>query len=133
MGEGGERGEDGFALVVAGAVFLDHGEDEVGAVLAEDVLEVVLVAGAGDGFAGEGGGVAELLFEVGAVGDDDDLEALEVRQGAKLADEKDHGEALAGPLGVPDDAAALVHLAVLVAGLAGAEAADGLLDGAVLL
>ncbi len=50
----------------------------------------------------------ELIVEVVSVRDDDDGRVLELRSEDELAREEGHGEALAGPLGVPDDAAPAV-------------------------
>ena len=59
------------------------------------------------------GGRRELLLQVGPVGDDDDLEGPQHRVRAHRADQEDHREGLARALGVPDEAAAAVALAVV--------------------
>jgi len=79
----------------------------------------------GQHLAGQGRRIGELLLQVAPVGDDHDLEALEPRVRAHLANEENHGEALPAALGVPDDAATAVLLPVLQAGLAGEHALRG--------
>ena len=86
-----------------------------------------------DALAGELGRLGELLLQVGAVGDDDDLEGPQHRIGAHRPHQEHHGQALARALGVPDDAAAAVVLAVLSPRLAGAQPLERPADGAVLL
>ena len=56
-------------------------------------------------------GLGELLFQLGAVGDEDDLPVRELRVTVHLPNHEHHGERLAGALGVPDDAAALAGIA----------------------
>ena len=59
-------------------------------------------------------GVPDLVVEVGAVGDDDDARVGDVGRQRERASQHDHGERLAGALGVPDDASlpAAVEVAV---------------------
>ena len=52
-------------------------------------------------------GLGQLLFQLGAIGDEDDLPVRELRVTVHLPNHEHHGERLAGALGVPDDAAAL--------------------------
>ena len=118
--------QSGFARgVVAAALLLDHAEDDVGRLAAQVALEVVGRGGAQHLLAGERCGVRELLFEVGAVGDDDNLEAPQRRVCAQLAHQEHHRQALAGTLRVPDDAAAAVVFPILGAGGAGAQGGAG--------
>ncbi len=55
----------------------------------------------------------ELILQIVAVGDDNDLEAAQLFTPAHFANQEDHRQALARSLRVPDDAAASVVLAVL--------------------
>jgi hypothetical protein len=120
-------------LGVRVAVFLDGAEHQAGAVAAQQLLELGGVAGLLDALAGELGGGGELGLEVLAVGDHHHLEAAQRRVGTQLAHQEHHGEALAAALGVPDDAAAAVGLAVLAARLAALQALHGPGDAAELL
>src|SRR4029434_5394571 len=76
---------------------------------------------------------AELPFEIGTVGDQHHLEAVEPRHHAHLTHEEDHAEALAGALRVPDDPAALVTIGALRARATILQAGNSLVDGAKLL
>ena len=51
--------------------------------------------------------LGELLLEVRAVDDEDQLDVVEVARSAQHAPDEHHGQRLAGALRVPDDAAAL--------------------------
>ena len=59
--------------------------------------QLVTVAGDDHGLAGQRGGVAQLPFEVGAVGDEHDFEPAQVRMAAHRPDEEHHRQALADP------------------------------------
>lgn len=108
---------------------------------AQQPLELVYASGHLQRLAGERGGIPQLLLQLDAVGDGDDLEAAQFGQRAHLAHQEDHCQALAGALCVPDDAAALIGLAMpfgpaqgkLSAGLAVGEALNGFVNGAELL
>src|SRR5690606_30914691 len=75
----------------------------------------------------------ELLLQVLPVGDDDDLEAPELRDAPHLPDEEDHRQALSRALRVPDDPAAPVALAVLAPRLAVQQPVNGELHRPELL
>ena len=73
-------------------------------------------------------------MELVPVGHDDDLGLAQAGDGAHLADQERHRQALAGALRVPDDAAPVILVvAALAPRLAVQETIDGLLDRAVLL
>ena len=99
---------------VAAAELVDERAEEPRRRLIEDGDEVGAAFGAVDVFAHALKDALDLVVQLDAVGDDENAGAGDV-----LADplgEPDHGEALAGPLRVPDDAA-LAVLHVLLGGL----------------
>ena len=102
-----------IARRVGVAVLLDRGEDQPRPLAPRQRLHARRAVGHLHHLAGQRGGHRELALQVLAVGDDDDLEAPQLRVRAHLAHQEHHGQALARALGVPDDAAALVVLAVL--------------------
>ena len=116
-----------------GAEFLDGGEDHA----ASRALQQLAQLGAGIGLlrrlaeelAATGEGAEELIVQVVAVGEHDDGRVCHGRFEDELAGEEEHGQALAGALGVPDDAALVV--AVGSGGFDGAF--DGLVDRVVLV
>ena len=135
LGVGGEiRGVCvGVRVAVALLVLLDGGEDEARPLLGQQVLQLLRGPRLLDRLARQLGRVRQLLLEVLAVGDDHDLEAAQGGHRPHLPHEEHHRQALARPLRVPDDAAAPVVLAVLLAGLARQQPLDGLPHRPVLL
>ena len=94
----------------------DHAEHDVRPLAAQLAFQVVGRGGAQHVLAGQRGRLGELALQVVAVGHHHHLEAAQQRVGAELAHQEHHRQALARALGVPDDAAAPVVLAVLRAG-----------------
>lgn len=67
-------------------------------------------------------GVAQLILQLGPVGDEDHLPLLEFRVAVHLSDHEHHGHRLARSLGMPD------HAAAFPGGMAGEEPLQGQLD-----
>ena len=118
----------GFDRVPEGRVELVDERGDEGCAVADECDEVAAAPRA-DRFQFAGlEGVADLVVQVGAVGDDDDAGVDDFAVEGECAAEHDHGEGFAGALGVPDCAA----LALVV----GAEVfytLDGVVDGEELL
>ena len=93
------------------AELVDHRHHQVGGVGAEQFLEPLDAVGQLHREADALTGIGQLLFQLGAVGDEDDLPVRELRVTVHLPNHEHHGERLAGALGVPDDAAALAGIA----------------------
>ena len=115
------------------AVLLDHRHHHTGAGPPQQLSHLGPAAGHPDGLAGELGGAAKLPLQVGAVGDQHDLEPAQIGVAAHGPDQEHHGEALARPLGVPDDPAAAVDMAVHWPGVAFDQPLQRLVHAPVLL
>ena len=122
-------------VAVPGGVtpLLDHRHHHTRTVGAQQFPQLGAIAGDLHGLAGERGCTAELVFEVGAVGDQHDLEPPQLEVAPHRPDQEHHGQALARPLGVPDDPAPAVHVAVGCPRLAGEQPPHRLVDAPVLL
>ena len=112
---------------------LDHRHNHTRTVGPQQLPQLGAIAGDLHGLAGECGCAAELLFEVGAVGDQHNLEPPQFGVAPHRPDQEHHGQALARPLGVPDDPATAVDVAVGCARLAGEQPPHRLADATVLL
>src|SRR5690606_38367666 len=101
---------------VVPARLLEHHQGDVGDVDGEVPAGLLDASRPVDLLLGGAEAAPDLLLQVDAVGDHDDLVPAQVRGAPQVADQEGHGEALAGALGVPDDAAALVDVLLRVEG-----------------
>ena len=92
------------------AELVDHRHHQVGGVGAEQFHEPLDAVGQLHREADALTGLGQLLFQLGAIGDEDDLPVRELRVTVHLPNHEHHGERLAGAPGVPDDAAALAGI-----------------------
>ncbi|MDT4843147.1 hypothetical protein FQZ97_770690 [compost metagenome] len=126
-------GDRAILILLGVAVLLDGGEYQAGTLATRQGFNAFDVGRYLRQLAAQRGGGGELVLQVFTVGDHDDLEAAQLRIGAHLAHQKHHGQALARALGMPDDAAALVALAMLKTSLPALHAGHRAVYRAVLL
>ena len=115
------------------AILLDHRHHHARTGPAQQFSYLGPAAGHADRLAGELGGAAQLPLQVRAVSDQHDLEPAQIGVAAHDPDQEHHGEALARPLGVPDDPAAAVDVAVRRPGVALDQPTQRLVHAPVLL
>ena len=114
-------------------VFLNGPENKPRPGLPQQRFQFAGVAGDLDGFPGQRRCVRQLILQVLPVCDHDDFETAQFRVGSEFENQKHHRQTFTTALGMPDNPAPPVVLAIFRTSFTGFQTLDGPDDGPILL